>query len=78
MKKKKIKKVKVVKPIKTFVSYRQLVDEFSNWGQELEKKEATEMLKHPNTEQLTFAFLVKIVDLLREIRDEVKRERKIS
>lgn len=67
------------KPVKIFVSYRELVNEYPNWGQEMErKKNATEMRNHPTHDELMLAFLTKIVDLLREIRNEVKKERVIK
>ena len=67
------------KPEKIFVSYGELMNEYSNWGENKEsKKEATKMREHPSVYKLQFAFLTRIIDLLREIRNEVKRERLIK
>jgi hypothetical protein len=56
--------------------YRRLLTEYPNWGINLaNKKEWSEKKNHPDTETLQFAFLTVIVDLLREIRDELRKER---
>jgi len=75
MKKPKIKTPKI-KPKKFHLSYRSLVSDYPNWGLEKEnKKEFLEEKKSPSDSTLQFAFLTKIVVLLVEIRDEVKRGR---
>lgn len=79
MAKKPKKKIPKKEPKKFWFNYRELVDEYSNWGREVEGiKCFREAKKSPSDADLQFAFLVKIVDLLREIRDEVKRDRKIT
>lgn len=79
MAKKLKKKTPKKKSEKVFVKYKELINEHSNWGEEKEnKKEAREMRNHPSYGQLQFAFLSKIVDLLKEIRDELKREKTIK
>lgn len=81
----KIEKTKTIpkkpkkKPKKFWLGYRELVSEFPNWGVEVEGIERfKEVKKHPSDSVLQFAFLTKIIELLREIRDEAKKERKIN
>lgn len=79
MVKKPNKKTPEKKPKKFTLAYRLLVGEYPNWERVFgSKKEMDKMKKSPDDSTLKIAFLVRIIDLLREIRDEVKRERIIK
>jgi len=76
-----MKKKNLKKEVKKFwLGYRELLkDGYPNWGIEFENKnQYQERKKHPISDDLQFAFLTKIIDLLREIKEELRREKTIK
>jgi hypothetical protein len=72
------KKIKV-KKFKEFVSFSSLIDPFQEWGREFtDEKEMKDFKKSPSFNSLFFGILVKIWKELKNIREELKRERLIK
>jgi len=79
MDKKPIKKIPRKKPKEFWLGYRELLPKRLSWGLSFDKKsEMIKEQKNPTDSTLQFAFLTKIVDLLIEISNEEKRNRKIT
>ena len=68
-----------IKPKEIVVGYRSLLQGMPNWGRVCEgEKEAAAVRKNPGDWDLTFAFLTHILDVLVEIKEELKRTRTIK